>query len=61
MTYLYKCKIHGEFEFDHKITETLDCCPMCKKDNTFSKVERLICSSGGFILKGGGWSSTNYS
>ena len=61
MIYLYKCTEHGEFEFEHKITETLEFCPMCEKKSIKTKVKRLICSTGGFILKGGGWASTNYS
>lgn len=61
MIYTYKCEIHGEFEYEHKISEKLEECPFCKEDGKLSKVERLISGGGGFILKGGGWASTNYS
>ncbi len=61
MIYLYKCSEHGEFEFEHKISETLEFCPFCKEKSISTKVERLISGGGGFILKGGGWASTNYS
>jgi len=61
MIYEYKCPIHGVFEVEHKISEKLEFCPECEKDNLKTNVERLISKGGGFILKGGGWASTNYS
>jgi putative FmdB family regulatory protein len=62
-TYLYKCPIHGEFEYQHSIMEELDVCPICQEEGklTPEKVERLIAGGGGFILNGGGWAKDNYS
>lgn len=62
MVYEYKCKVHGVFEFEHKISEKLEFCPFCKEEkDEENEVERLISKGTGFILKGGGWASTNYS
>lgn len=61
MIYIYKCPIHGEIELEHKISEKVDFCPICKENYIETKIERLISGGGGFILKGGGWASTNYS
>ena len=68
-TYLYECPIHGEFEYEHPITEELDYCPHCEEPgelisgerHTFQKVKRLIARNGAFILSGGGWAKDNYS
>jgi len=62
MIYEYKCPIHGVIEVEHKISEKIEFCPECLKDsNSEIRVERLISRGSGFILKGGGWASTNYS
>lgn len=61
MTYLYFCPIHKEFEFEHKITESLEFCPKCKEEGIETEVKRLIVSEGGFILNGSGWAKDNYS
>jgi len=61
MTYLYLCKIHGEFETEHSIKEKLEFCPHCEKEKLpRQKITRLICS-GNFILQGSGWAKDNYS
>lgn len=62
MTYLYYCEVHGEFEFEHSIKDKLELCPLCQREGKEpKKVERLICSEGGFILAGSGWARDNYS
>lgn len=60
MTYLYFCKIHGEFEFEHSIKEKLEYCPKCKEEGQETIVERRIASQGGFILVGSGWAKDLY-
>jgi putative FmdB family regulatory protein len=61
-TYLYECPVHGEFEHQHSISETLEECPKCQEEKKVSqKVKRLIAGGGGFILNGGGWASSGYS
>lgn len=61
-TYLYECPIHGEFEHQHSISEELENCPICEKENkvTPEKVKRLIAGGTGFILNGSGWAKDNY-
>jgi len=61
MIYEYECSIHGVMEIEHKISETIEFCPECKKNNLETAVRRLISKGTGFILKGGGWASSNYS
>ena len=64
MIYLYLCPIHNEFEIEHPITQKLEICPLCQKDNLpEQKVVRLINSANGFILGDGGvgWAKDNYS
>lgn len=61
-TYLYECTIHGEFEEQHSIKESLEECPKCKKEGLSSqKPKRLIAGGTGFILNGGGWAKEGYS
>jgi len=61
-TYLYECPVHGEFEHYHSISETLEECPLCQKDNApAQKVKRLISGGSGFILSGSGWAKDSYS
>lgn len=60
-TYLYECPIHGEFEQQHSISETIENCPKCEAENKpAQKVKRLIASGTSFILAGGGWARDNY-
>lgn len=65
-TYLYECPTHGEFEYQHSITEELEECPICVKGletNPYGdvhKVKRLIAKGGSFILVGSGWAKDNY-
>jgi len=60
-TFLYECKIHGEFEAEHSITTELETCPKCKEEGKRSdKPKRLIAASN-FILKGGAWGKEGYS
>jgi len=59
--YLYKCKVHNEFEVEHPITEKLTLCPLCKEQNLEPQpVTRLINSGSSFILLGGSWAKDNY-
>lgn len=70
-TYLYECPVHGEFEYEHSITEELEFCPKCEAEaegdltlggrRTWQKVKRLIASGGSFILTGSGWARDSYS
>lgn len=59
MTYEYMCtECKHEWELEQRITEdAVTKCPKCKK----KAAKRLISNSGGFRLKGGGWSPTGYS
>jgi putative FmdB family regulatory protein len=61
-TYLYECPIHGEFEHQHSMTETLEICPKCQAENqpNPSKVKRLIASGTSFVLQGSGWAKDSY-
>lgn len=61
-TYTYECPICGEFEFQHSISEKLDCCPQCMANDSVEppKVRRLISGGTGFILTGGGWAKDSY-
>lgn len=59
-TYLYNCKVHGEFEEDHSINENLEECPQCKKEGKINSVTRLISSGTQFILSGSGWARDSY-
>jgi hypothetical protein len=62
MIYEYKCPIHGVIEIEHKISEVVKFCPKCLEEtNSEIEVSRLISKGSGFILKGGGWASSNYS
>lgn len=69
-TYLYECPVHGEFEHQHSINDTLEICPLCQAENSElqegekqepQKVKRLIAGGSGFILNGSGWARDNYS
>jgi putative FmdB family regulatory protein len=65
-TYLYECPVHGEFEHQHSISESLETCPLCLESSDSEchppqKVKKLIASGGSFILSGGGWARDNYS
>lgn len=60
MTYLYFCDLCGEMEIEHKMSEKIDDCPICKSKNICTKIKRLITKSQGFILCGGGWAKDNY-
>lgn len=62
-TYLYECPVHGEFEHQHSINDSLEFCPRCQEEKSASpqKVKRLIAGGGGFILNGSGWAKDNYS
>ena len=57
-TYHYRCSSCGnELEVFQKMTDNaLTTCPKCEKE-TF---ERVISASGGFLLKGSGFYSTDY-
>lgn len=61
-TYTYRCPTHGEFDEFHSITEQLEECPMCQKENSdnHQKVERLIAGGTTFVLNGRGWAKDNY-
>lgn len=75
-TYLYECPTHGEFEYQHSITEELEFCPKCEaeaqsfngRDNgkaagegyVRQKVKKLISGGTNFILMGGGWAKDSY-
>lgn len=69
-TYLYECPAHGEFEYEHSISEELEYCPKCELEakgdltlngrRSFQKVKRLISGGTGFILAGGGWAREGY-
>lgn len=59
-TYVYKCPIHNEFEFEHKISEKLEFCPKCEEENKpQQEVKRLITMSN-FVLVGSDWAKDNY-
>jgi putative FmdB family regulatory protein len=62
-TYLYLCPdVHGEFECEHSIKESLEECPKCKEEGLEpKKVTRLISGGTNFILSGGGWAREGYS
>ena len=61
-TYTYFCSVHKEFEEMHSISEKLETCPLCEKENLEpQKVNRLISTGGTFILGGGGWAKEGYS
>lgn len=61
-TYIYFCKVHGEFEEFHSINSKLEECPKCKAEGISSEPpERLISSGSSFILNGSGWARDNYS
>lgn len=61
-TYLYECPVHGEFEYQHSISENLEECPKCQEEKCAEvhKVKRLITGGSGFILNGSGWARDNY-
>lgn len=56
-TYEYKCPAGHEFEMEQKITDR----PLgqCIEFDCKERPVRLI-SRTSFVLKGGGWSATNY-
>ena len=58
-TYNYICKeCEHQLEVKQSIKdEALKTCPKCNEDT----LKRLICGTGGFILKGGGWYADLYS
>lgn len=58
-TYEYSCLVcSNQFEIEQRITDPVGVeCPTCRVTCT----NRLIPSSTSFALKGGGWSSDNYS
>lgn len=59
--YLYKCKIHGEFDVEHSIKEKLTECPKCQDEKLKpQKVVRLIAGGTQFVLNGSGWAKDNY-
>jgi putative FmdB family regulatory protein len=61
-TYLYRCEVHKEFEYEHSIKECLEECPKCAEEKLAPrKVTRLISAGTGFILNGSGWAKDNYS
>lgn len=54
-TYQYRCPKCGDYDVTQRITESaLSTCATCN-----SPVERLI-SAANFVLKGGGWYTTDY-
>lgn len=57
-TYQYRCSSCGnELEVFQKMTDNaLTTCPKCEKET----LERVISASGGFMLKGSGFYSTDY-
>jgi len=60
-TYLYKCKIHDEFELNHSIKDLIEDCPKCIEDSRKpEKLTRLISKGSNFILMGGGWANEGY-
>lgn len=61
-TYFYQCDIHGEFEFQQKITEEpLQFCPQCQEENKPSSAPKRLIAPTNFVLVGGGWARDNYS
>lgn len=60
-TFLYECKIHGEFEVEHSITIELDECPKCKSEGLPQEKPKRLITSSNFILKGGAWAREGYS
>jgi putative FmdB family regulatory protein len=63
-TFLYKCPVCGEFEYEHPINADLIACPHCAEKNPdypSPKVKKLIAGGATFILVGGGWGREGYS
>jgi predicted nucleic acid-binding Zn ribbon protein len=58
--YLYECENHKEIELEHSMKESIELCPLCKKDNKEIKLKRLIAGGTNFVLNGGGWASEGY-
>lgn len=58
MTYEYECEACNHYwEEEQSIKdEPIKVCPKCGQE----KAKRLISGNNGFILQGGGWSSTGY-
>lgn len=61
-TYVYYCKVHGEFEEVHSISKQLEDCPKCIEESLEpQKITRLIAGGTTFVLNGTRWAKTNYS
>jgi len=60
-TFLYECKIHGEFEVEHSISTELQECPKCIEEGKKSEKPKRLITASNFILKNGGWAREGYS
>lgn len=59
ITYEYICKsCNHKWEMQQKISaQPIKTCPSCEEETA----QRQISADNGFILRGGGWASDNYS